>query len=250
MPVSRIHLPVAVVGCLQPVRQALPIRIGETRGVRAGSGMRMRPGDVSGAGTMTGLARHIHVGPGGCVGVGRQVVVLLQVGGVAVGAHVVPGLVAPGPVQPIAGGQPLVGIEMEPALAALLLRAAVPRDAERLKAPAWHGNQVLLQRIDAERIGDLVIMQRAVGAVRAHHELVACARERGDDAEVIELRIGKIAKDRGRRGSLHRLGVVGLLPARGFRCMTCRADLATYEMSRIVSPRSVLQREDGASEDQ
>jgi hypothetical protein len=68
--------------------------------------------------------------------------------------------------------------------------------------------------------------------------------------KVIELRIGEIAKDRGRRGSLHRLRVVRLLPACGFRCMTCRADFAAHEMSRIVSPRSALQREDGADEDQ
>ena len=133
-----------------------------------------------------------------------------------IGAHVSPGLVSTGPVQPVTGRQLLIGVEVEPALTALLLRAAIPRNPERLEAPAGHSNQVLLQRINTERIRDLVIMQRAVGAVRAHHELVARARERGDDAEVIELRIGEIAKDRGRRGGLHRSGVVGLASSARF----------------------------------
>jgi hypothetical protein len=56
---------------------------------------------------------------------------------------------------------------------------------------------------------------------------------------VIELRIGEIAKNSVRRASLHRLRVVRLLPARGFRSITFCAGLATDEISRIVSQRSV-----------
>jgi hypothetical protein len=78
---------------------------------------------------------------------------------------------------------------MEPALGALLLRAAVPR----LKSPAWHGYQVLLQRIDAGRIGDLIIIQRA-GAVRVQHELVTFAWERGDDAEWLSFASEKLPR--------------------------------------------------------
>ena len=118
---------------------------------------------------------------------------------------------------------------MKPPLAALVFRPAVPGDAERLVAAAWHGYQILLQRLDAERIGDLVIMQRAVGTVDPHHELVAPTEECGDDAETIELCVREIAEHRGRRSGLHRLRVMGPLPASGLRCMTFRTDLAADE---------------------
>ena len=65
---------------------------------------------------------------------------------------------------------------------------------------------------------------------------------------MIEFRIGEITKNSGRLGGLHRLCVVVLLPARSFRGMTRCAGLATDEMSRIVSPSSVLQHKAGAAE--
>ena len=91
------------------------------------------PGDVGRAGTVAGLAGDIDLGPGGRVGVRGRIVVLAQLGRVALGAHEVPGLIDAGPVQRIAGVQVLVGVEVEPALAALILRAARPR---RCRAPA------------------------------------------------------------------------------------------------------------------
>src|SRR5690348_8383909 len=98
----------------------------------------------------------------------------------AVGALIIPGLVAPGPVQPVASRQFLVGVEVEPALAALLFRAAVPGVAERLIAPPWKGDQVLLQRVDPEGVGDLVVVESAVRPLGVDHELVAPARKSSD----------------------------------------------------------------------
>ena len=156
----------------------------------------------------------------------------------AVGAHVVPGLVAPGPVQPIAGRQPLVRIEVEPALAALLLRAAVPGDAERLIAAAGQGDQILLQRIDAERVGDRVVVQRPVGAVGAHHEPVAGAEERRGDAEVLELRVGEVAQHRRRRRRLHGQRVMRALPGSELCRMAAGAGLRADEAGRLVRARA------------
>ena len=93
----------------------------------------LRPGDVGRAGAVAGLAGDVDLRPGRRIGVFRGVVVLAQLGRMALGAHEVPGLVEPGPVQRVAGVQVLVGIEVEPALAALVLRPRCPR---RCRAPA------------------------------------------------------------------------------------------------------------------
>jgi hypothetical protein len=90
------------------------------------------------------LAGDVEIAPAGRVGVGGEVEVFLQMSGVAIGALVVPGLVAPGPVQRVARFELLVGVEMEPALAALLFRPAVPGDAQRLQPPAGKRDQILL----------------------------------------------------------------------------------------------------------
>ena len=59
---------------------------------------------------------------------GRQV--LLQVGGVAAGALVIPGLVAPGPMQTVAGFELLIGQAWNQRwLAPLPFQPAVPGDA-------------------------------------------------------------------------------------------------------------------------
>src|SRR6266853_6342294 len=100
---------------------------------------------MPGTGTVTGLAGHVDVGPARRIGVGGEIVVLLQIGRMAIGALVIPGLVAAGPVQPIARRQFAVRIEVEPVLSALLFRATIPGDAERLITTPGKGNQVLLQ---------------------------------------------------------------------------------------------------------
>ena len=137
--------------------------------------MRPGPDDMSGTRTVAGLTDHIEICPACCIGVRGEIVVLLQIGGVAIGTLVIPGLVAPGPVQRVVGLEVLAGIEMEPALAALLFRAAVPGNAERLIPPPGESDKVLLQRIDPEGVDDLVVVERAVGTLGIDHELVAGA---------------------------------------------------------------------------
>ena len=93
-------------------------------------------------------------------------------------------------------------------------------------------------------------MQRAVGTVRAHNVLVARARERAGDTEVLDLYVRKIAEHRGRRSDLHCSRVVGLAPARGLCCMASRTDLGADEVGRIVGSRRALPREKGTGEGQ
>src|SRR5260370_20889681 len=63
---------------------------------------------------MASLARDIQLRPCRMIAVGRMIEVPLQVCRMAVGAHEVPGLVHPRPVQRVAGGDRLLGIEIKP----------------------------------------------------------------------------------------------------------------------------------------
>ena len=100
----------------------------------------------------------------------------------------------------------LAGIEVEPSLPALLRRACVPRDAERLESSSRQGDQVLLQRLDAERVGHLELGRLSVGTVgadqeasvapeelRGHPEVgVACAIEIAEHRRLVDLLHGQI----------------------------------------------------------
>ena len=114
---------------------------------------------------MAGLAGHAETGPGGGEGVGGEIEVLFQIGRMAVGALVIPVLVAAGPVQQRSRLELFVGVEVEPSLATLVLRTRVPGEPEHLIAPVGKSDQILLQWIDAERMGDFVVVQRSVGTV-------------------------------------------------------------------------------------
>ena len=138
-----VHFPMAGVGRLQPIGQAHARSIGARR-VGAACGICLGPSDMLRAGAVARHATHVEIGPTGRVGIRGEVVVLLQIGRVAIGTLVVPGLIAAGPVQWVAGLELLAGIEVEPALAALPLCPAVPGDAERLQPPTRKCDQVLL----------------------------------------------------------------------------------------------------------
>ena len=97
---------------------------------------------------MAGLAADADLGPAGGEAVGRRVVILAHAGRVALGAHEVPVLIELGPMQHVVVTDLLVGIEVEPALAALVLRAAVPGDRQRLQPAVGKLDEILLQRIE------------------------------------------------------------------------------------------------------
>ena len=59
----------------------------------------------------------------------------------------------------------LVRIQMKPALAALVLRPAVPSERWDLQAPIGKLDQILLKRIDAEGVFHLEGRKLAVGPI-------------------------------------------------------------------------------------
>src|SRR5262245_50326821 len=83
-------------------------------------------------------------------GVVRRVVILRDPGRVTLRTHEVPVLIQPGPMQDVIVPDRLVGVEVEPALAAFILRSRVPGDRQRLDTAIRELDQVLLQRVDAE----------------------------------------------------------------------------------------------------
>jgi hypothetical protein len=172
------------------------------------------PGDVGRAGTVAGLAADIDLGPGRRVSVRGRVVVLAQLGRVALGAHEVPGLVDPGPMQRIAGFELLVGVEMEPALPALILGPRVPGDAERLHPAVGKGDQVLLQRVDAEGVADLEVVELAVRPVGGDEEPAVASEETRGHLAMGDAGVIKVAEDGLGGRLLHRQVMVRAAPRR------------------------------------
>src|SRR5208283_4916864 len=105
----------------------------------------LRPCHMVRTGPVARFAGDIDLRPRGRIAVLGEIVILAQIGGVAIGAHVVPGLVAPRPMQRIGARYLLAGIKMEPALALVLLALRIPGQNERLYSTVGKRNQILLQ---------------------------------------------------------------------------------------------------------
>jgi len=106
----------------------------------------------------------------------------------------------------------LVRVEMKPALTTLVLWAAVPGDRQRLQPAVGKLNQILLQRIEPERVLDLERGKLAVGPIGLDQELPVPAEEAGAYAVVVEARVGKIAKNRLVVGMGHRVAMLRAAP--------------------------------------
>src|SRR5690606_4406074 len=111
------------------------------------------PGDVRRAGAVAGLAADVDLGPLRVVPVALARVVFRQVRRMTARAARVPVLEGAGPVQRVCVIDLLVGVEAIPALAAFGGGPAVPGDAERLQPSVRKFDEVLLERIDTERVG-------------------------------------------------------------------------------------------------
>ncbi len=95
----------------------------------------------------------------------------------ALGTHVVPVLLAPGPEQGVPREDPLLLVEVEPPPPSLLLGPRVPAEGESLDATARECHQVLLEGSHPEDEGDLEFLLLAVGSLGADHELAVTAEE-------------------------------------------------------------------------
>src|SRR5215510_12350853 len=191
-----------------------------------------RPGDVSGALAMAGLAADVDLGPGAGEAVIRRVVISAHAGRVALRAHEIPVLVQLGPMQNIIVLDLLVRIEVEPALSALLLRAGVPGDRERLQPSVREFDEILLQRIDPEGVFHLERGELAVGAVGLDEIFPVLAKETGLHPVMTEARIVEIAEYRCVGRMIHCLLVLRRAPELRFRGMALGASVAADERER------------------
>ncbi len=160
-----------------------------------------------------------------------------------------PGLVDPGPVQRLARPELLAGVEVEPALPARLLRPRVPGDPQRLHSPVGKGDQVLLQRVDAEDEGDLEVGEPAVRAVGVDEEPAVAAKEAAGDVAVGEGGAFEVAEHRGFGGLGHGQVVVGAAPGLGLRRMAAGADRCADERGLGRAGRSGLRRKSGQGQE-
>ena len=126
----------------------------------------------------------------------------------ALGALEVPRLLAARPVKRARGAQRFVGVEVEPALTALRPGPRVPCQAEGLEPTPGERDEVLLEGIDAEGVGDLELAELAVRPVGADEELPVAAEERRGDTPVADPSLVEVAEDRLIGRGLDRAGVV------------------------------------------
>src|SRR5262245_56572282 len=153
-----------------------------------------RPADVRGTLPVTPFAAHADLREDRGEAVVGGVVVLAHAGRVTLRTHEIPVLVQPGPVQDVVVLDLLVGIEVEPALAALVLRTAVPGERQRLQPAVGKLDEILLQRIDAEGVLHLEGGELAVRPVGLDQEFSVPAEEAGMHAVMVEARVVEIAE--------------------------------------------------------
>ena len=175
---------------------------------------------------MTGLAADADLGPGGVKAVGVSVVILAHAGRVALGAHEVPILIELGPMQHVVVADVFVGIEMEPALAAVSLRPRIPGQRQRLHAPVGKLDEILLQWIEAESVFHLESRQLAVGTVGLDEELTVLLEETRVHAVIVEARIVEVAEHGLVAGVRHGIRVLRAVPERGLVAMAGGASVA------------------------
>ena len=124
-------------------------------------------------------------------------------------------------MQDVSGGRRRIGVKVIPALAGWR-GSRVPCDAERLQASAGNGDQILLKRIDAERVSDVEVADYAVGSFRADDVSSVALREGRRDAVQRKRLTGKRRLHAKGRRRAHSVRVHGAAPARGLDTMAGR----------------------------
>ena len=114
------------------------------------------------AGTMTSLTGNVDFGPRCFEAELVGIEAAHQPGRMAIRAHAIPVLTHLRPVQHVSVIDGFIPINMKPALPTLLHRAAVPGNTERLDSAVGQFDQVLLQRVSAERVADRKLLQGSV----------------------------------------------------------------------------------------
>src|SRR6516165_7672649 len=217
---------------IAPLVEANQQTLGRLFGLAEPALLRARPSDVPRPLAVAGLATHADFRKARGEAIVGRVIVFAHAGRVALRAHEIPVLVQLGPMQDVVVLDLLVRVEVEPALAALRFRAAIPGDRERLQAAVREFDQVLLQRIDAEGVFHLERGELAVGSVGLDEEFPLLAEEAGVHAVIVETRLVEIAEYRRVGRMVHRLLVLRHAPELRPRGMALGAGIATGECER------------------
>ena len=120
----------------------------------------------------------------------------------------------------------LIWVEVEPVLATLLLRSAIPGERQRLQPSIGEFDQVLLQRIDAERVFHLERGKLAVGAVGLDQKLPVLAKKARLHPVIVKGCIGEVTQDRFIGCVVHRVLVLRSAPQVSFRPVAARTCFA------------------------
>ena len=108
----------------------------------------------------------------------------------------------------------LVGLQVEPALAADGAWPRIPGDVERLERSAAGVDQILLQGPEAERVAHRIRAVRPASADGLDEvAAVLATKQPGIDAVEVHARIGEVAVDGIGGGGLHRAVVMGATPS-------------------------------------
>ena len=197
--------------------------------------LRSCPVDVSRTLSMTRLAAHADFRKARGKAIVGRIVVLAHAGRMTLRAHEVPVLIELGPVQDVVVLDLLVRIEMEPALTALALGPAVPGDRQSLQPAIGECDEILLQRVDPERVLDFEGGELSVWSVGLDKKLPVLAEETGMHAVIVETRVVEIAEHRLVGRVLHGEVVLRGAPQLRFGTVAAGAGLAADERGRAVA---------------
>src|SRR5262245_62179575 len=121
----------------------------------------------------------------------------------------------------------LARVEVKPALAALLLRATVPGNRQRLQPTVGKLDQILLERIDAEGVFDLEGAERSVRPVGLDEEFAVFAEEARVHIVIVETRVVEVAEHGFVVGMGHRTAMLRAAPESLLCLVAARADVAS-----------------------
>ena len=180
----------------------------------------MRATDMIRAGPVAGFATDTNFGPGGRIPRIVRIVIFTHIGGVALDAAAVRIGQVTRPKKSVLGVDLFAGLQVIPALSALLGGTTVPGDVQRLQMPFADIDQILLQRVVPEGVVDFKNAGSSILADRRHHEILTLAIKPGFDSMEFDRGIIEVTEYgilvRGQHGPI----VIRQLPLRVLGLMT------------------------------
>lgn len=184
-------------------------------------------------GPVTRFAGDIDLEPCGVERIRAAGVIFFEFRAVTFSTHVIPVLLASGPVQLIGMRYQFIVVNVKPALAAFVARSRIPGSRQDLQTAVRKLNEILLQWRYPVNVPDFEVLLFTVRIVCADPVLAVTAKESACYVEVLEFATVKIAQDRVLIRLLHRKVVVRALPVCELFCMATGTHLGTNEGGRL-----------------